>query len=100
MPTPFKIKKNIITHKASKLNTGNNCYSFLVDVNANRIDIKKNIEESFAVKVKAVNTVRFVNKMKKKYTHNGIIFKKTANLKKAYVYLEKGEIISFNNFII
>ncbi len=99
MTIQFKIKKNIITKKASHLNTKNNCYTFLVDTNANRIDIKKNVEESFSVKVKAVNTVGFVNKVKKKYTNNGVIFKKTANLKKAYVYLENGEYLSFDNFI-
>lgn len=99
MPNLFRIKKNIITKKASRLNTENNCYSFVVDAKANRIEIKKNIEKSFSVKVKSVNTVCCIKKVTKKYTNNGVVFRKPANFKKAYVYLEKGEYISFDNFL-
>jgi large subunit ribosomal protein L23 len=99
MPVPFKIKKNLITKKTSNLNVKNNCYSFFVDNSANKIDIKKNIEESFDVKVKSVNTVVVMRKMKKKYTNNGMIVRNVTNMKKAYVYLQQGEHLDFNNFI-
>ena len=40
-------------------------YTFIVDVNANKTEIKKAIEEVFKVKVDKVNTVRVLGKMKR-----------------------------------
>ena len=64
MGSVFSLKKNLITKKIAKLNK-NNCYAFWVDKSANKIQIKKDIEESFSVKVKTIKTICVLSKMKK-----------------------------------
>ena len=58
-------------------------YVFKVAVDANKIEIKKAIEEIFGVKVEKVNTIRMEGKMKRQGVHQG----RTAEVKKAYVKL-------------
>ncbi len=61
--------------------------TFRVDTKANKIDIKKAIEEIFNVKVAAVRTVSYEGKMKRRGRQEG----RRPNWKKAYVTLRKGE---------
>ena len=58
-------------------------YTFRVEMNANKIQIAKAVEEIFGVKVEKVNTVRTIGKMKRQGVHQG----RTAEVKKAYVKL-------------
>jgi len=46
-------------------------YTFIVDINANKIEIKKAIEEIFGVKVEKVNTMRFKRKLRRVDVHVG-----------------------------
>ena len=94
----FSLKKNLITKKVARLNK-NNCYAFWVDKNANKAQIKKDIETSFAVKVKGINTICVMKKMKKKYIDDGVVYQKPSNRKKVYVYLQEGQTLNFENFI-
>lgn len=65
-------------------------YAFKVNRNANKIEIKKAVEERFGVKVADVNTAIVRGKMKRVRTQYG----KTANWKKAYVKLVPGDRIA------
>lgn len=61
--------------------------TFRVDRKAAKPDIKKAVEEIFAVKVAKVRTVQYEGKMKRRGRQEG----RRANWKKAYVTLKKGE---------
>ena len=61
-------------------------YTFEVPVSANKIEIKKAVEEVFGVKVAAVNTMRVEGKVKRMGRYEG----RRASWKKAIVTLAKG----------
>lgn len=60
-------------------------YTFVVAKEANKVQIKKAIEEIFGVSVKRVNTVNVRGKEKRQ----GLTSGKTASFKKAYVQLSE-----------
>ena len=76
------IRKPIITEKSMNA-TAEKKYTFKVDVNANKVEIKKAIEEIFGVKVEKVNTINVLGKFKRMGVHVG----KRADWKKAIVKL-------------
>ncbi|MDD5017020.1 MAG: 50S ribosomal protein L23 [Eubacteriales bacterium] len=61
-------------------------YTFIVDKRANRTEIKKAVEDVFGVKVKKVNTLRQIGKLKRQGYHIG----RRPETKKAFVTLTKG----------
>ncbi len=62
-----------------------NTYTFIVDKNANKIEIRSAVEEIFGVKVDSVHTINSLGKMKRQGAHMG----RRASTKKAYVKLTK-----------
>ncbi len=91
--------KPIITEKATKQTESENRFTFFVDVNANKIQIKKAIELQYGVSVLNVNTVVVRADRATKFTKNGLISAKTNRTKKAFVQLKEGESIDFYNNI-
>ena len=85
------IKKPVLSEKSSGLSEKENKYFFHVGRKANKIDIRKAVEELFRVKVTAVNTVMVRGKKKRVRYHLG----KTPDWKKAVVTLRKGDKIEF-----
>lgn len=77
----------IITEKTHMLKGAGNKVSFRVNVNANKIEIRKAIEEMFKVKVLQVNTITVKGKQKRVGRTEG----KRADWKKAIVTLAPGE---------
>lgn len=65
------IKAPIITEKTSQLIESENTYTFEVDKRANKIEIKKAIEEIFKVDVLRVNTINVKRKFKRMGQHEG-----------------------------
>ena len=61
----------------------NKKYTFEVAKDANKVEIKKAVEEIFGVKVKSVNTVNVNGKLKRQGKTQGY----TSDYKKAYVTL-------------
>jgi len=55
------IKKPVLTEK-SYLGHANGTYTFLVDIKANKTQIKKTFEEIFEVKVSSVRTMNYIKK--------------------------------------
>lgn len=78
------IKRPILTEKSYDHIAGKR-YTFEVDVNAHKTQIKQAIEEIFDVKVASVNTVRNQGKWKRQGRYVG----KTPEVKKAYVTLKE-----------
>lgn len=76
----------VITEKAA-IQAEANVYTFKVAAEANKIEIKKAIEEAFGVKVVKVNTANTKSKTKRVGRYTG----KTKTYKKAYITLADGE---------
>ena len=87
------IIKPIISEKATYLTDLRGQYSFLVDTKANKIQIKKAVEEAYGVKVAEVRTMIYAHKVSSRYTKKGLQVGKTNKLKKAVVELQSGEVL-------
>jgi large subunit ribosomal protein L23 len=89
------LKKPLITEKSQKLQDKAGKYTFIVDKKANKIEIKKSIEQMYGVNVEEVNTLTMPSKPKSKYTKTNIISGRRSSFKKALVKLAEGETIDF-----
>ena len=87
--------KPIITEKMTSLAEKLNRYGFVVEKSANKLQIKKAVEELYAVKVDSVNTQQYVGKVKTRNTTRGIAIGRVNRSKKAFVTLKAGEVIDF-----
>ena len=76
-----------ITEKSTDA-AANGQYTFVVDLNATKIDIKKAIEKIFEVKVLAVNTMRYDGKKRSRRQASGMAVGYTAKWKKAIVTID------------
>ena len=85
--------KPIITEKATLDTELRNCFTFLVNTKANKLEIKKAIETTYGVSVNKVRTINVRPERKTKYTKSGIQQGKTNATKKAIVQLVDGETI-------
>lgn len=81
------IIKSLIHTEKSSIDEPKGKYLFLVSTSANKIQIRRAVEQLYKVKVKAVNTFVSVGKLKRVRYQLG----KTPDLKKAYVTLKEGQ---------
>jgi large subunit ribosomal protein L23 len=86
----YLIKGPIITEKTHTQREAANKLTFRVDLKANKIEIRKAIEDIFKVKVLGVNTIRVRGKKKRMGRTQGW----RPDWKKAVVTLAPGEKIS------
>ncbi|RAR74302.1 50S ribosomal protein L23 [Flavobacterium aciduliphilum] len=93
------IVKPIITEKITKEGEVFNRFGFVVDRNANKVQIKKAVEAAYGVTVVGVNTMNVRPDRTTKYTKSGLISGKTNAYKKAVVQVQEGETIDFYNNI-
>jgi large subunit ribosomal protein L23 len=85
------VKRILLTEKGTRLSEEQNKYLFRVDMNANKVEIKRAVEELFSVRVMAVNTMRRKGKKKRQRTaHYGT----TAAWKRAVVTLHAEDSIN------
>jgi large subunit ribosomal protein L23 len=91
--------KPILTEKQTAISEKfPNRYGFRVVPSANKVEIKKAVEELYGVTVKSVNTINYSGKRKSRYTKTGVIKGKTPAFKKAIITLKEGESIDlFSN---
>ena len=83
------LKKPVLTEKSLTL-LDENKYTFDVDVNANKIEIKNAVEKMFNVKVESVNVMNVRPKTKRVGRYTG----KTNRRRKAIVKLAEGSNIN------
>ena len=88
------LKSPLVTEKVSALNEKGK-YGFIVDINANKVEIKQAVEKMYGVNVAKVNTLRVMGKLKVRFTKAGTLAGRKPNYKKAIVTLAKGEVIDF-----
>lgn len=91
MKQPYEIiRRPLVTEKGTVLQEAANVYCFEVGPTANKIEIKRAVEELFNVKVLAVRTMNVRGKVKR----FGRYYGKRSNWKKAYVRLAEGHSIN------
>ncbi len=84
------IEKILLTEKSTRLSEEENKYLFKVRPDANKLQIKRAVEEMFQVKVTNVNTMNRQGKKKRERTMH---FGRTAGWKRAVVTLAEGDSI-------
>ena len=89
------IIKPIITEKLTVQGEKLNRYGFIVDREANKLQIKAAVEQMYNVTVDFVNTVNYHGKRKSRYTKAGMLKGRTNHYKKAYVTLAGEDKIDF-----
>jgi large subunit ribosomal protein L23 len=87
--------KPIVTEKMTNQGDKFNRYGFIVARSANKLQIKKAVEELYGVIVDSVNTMRYGGKVKTRNTKSGMLVGKTVSTKKAVVTLAEGNKIDF-----
>jgi large subunit ribosomal protein L23 len=83
--------KPLVTEKMTAIMERENKYGFIVDHNANKIEIAKAIKKRFEVDVVAVNTIKYKGKTKTQFTKRGRFTGKTPQFKKAIITLKEGQ---------
>ena len=89
------IRKPVITEKMTDQSEQYNRFAFVVDRKANKIEIKKAVEEMYDVAVDSVRTMVCIGKKRVRGTKSGMIVGKTSTYKKAIVTLTEGDSIDF-----
>ncbi len=91
--------KPIISEKATKDSELKNRYAFFVHPDANKIQIKKEIQGKFGVDVLRVRTLIVAPDVKVKYTKKGLQVGKSNKYKKAMIDVKEGQSIDvFANY--
>jgi len=85
--------KPILTEKANAQQEKLRRFAFRVDRKANKLEIKKAVEEFYGVQVVDVNTVVVPAKNKTRFTKAGFIKGRKPAYKKAMVTVAEGETI-------
>ena len=89
------IKNPVITEKMTNASEKHNRFAFVVDIKANKIEIKKAVEQMYDVTVNSVRTMVCIGKKRVRGTKSGMIVGKTSTYKKAIVTLAEGDSIDF-----
>lgn len=87
--------KPVITEKATADAELNNRFTFVVNPKANKIEIKKAVEDAYGVSVEKVRTMNVRPNRRTRYTRTGIQTGKTNAYKKAIVQVAEGDTIDF-----
>ena len=85
----YKIQGETRTKKAEAK------FGFIVKPEANKLEIKKEVEGKYNVTVIDVNTMRYAGKRQSRYTRKGLVRGQKNAFKKAIVTLKEGDTIDF-----
>lgn len=89
------IIKPVVTEKMNGITEKQNKFGFIVRPEANKLQIKAEVEATYGVKVVGISTMNYAGKNKSRYTKAGLLRGKTNAFKKAVVTLKEGETIDF-----
>ena len=89
------IVKPLVTEKMTGITEKQSQFGFIVRPEANKLQIKAEVEALYGVNVVSVNTMVYAGKNKSRYTKAGLIQGRTNAFKKALVTLKEGETIDF-----
>lgn len=88
--SPYDIVKHLMMTEKSALLREQNKYAFKVDVKSTKLEIASAVEQIYGVKVKSVNILNFLGKLKRQ--GRSPIPGRRASWKKAVVTLSEGSI--------
>ncbi|RVU25870.1 50S ribosomal protein L23 [Sandaracinomonas limnophila] len=88
------IKRPALTEKSQAMQEKGK-YVFVVDNDANKIEIAKEVKKMYGVNVTDVATLRQIGKKKSRSTRTKITTGRTSTFKKAIVTVAAGEVIDF-----
>jgi large subunit ribosomal protein L23 len=83
--------KPLYTEKIARLQESENKYAFAVARDANKIEIRREIEKKFNVKVTGIQTANVIGKVRQQLTKSGRFFGQRPDWKKAVVTLAAGQ---------
>ena len=89
------IIKPILTEKMTIQGEKLNRYGFIVDVRANKLQIRNAVEQLYNVVVTDVNTVNYMGKLKSRYTKAGLLEGRANNIQEGDRRLKDGDKIDF-----
>lgn len=89
------IRQPVVTEKINAASDKLNCYGFIVDSRANKIQIRQAVEKAYGVTVNSVKTMNYYGKKKSRFTKTGAIEGRKIQRKKAIVFLKDGDKIDF-----
>ena len=89
------IIKPLVTEKMTAITEKLNRFGFIVRPEANKLEIKSEIEALYNVTVVDVNTLKYSGKSKSRYTKSGLNYFRTSSYKNAIVTLKEGDTIDF-----
>lgn len=90
------IIKPLVTEKMTKITEKQPTrYGFVVRPEANKLQIKSEVEQQYGVHVVDVNTIKYAGKRSSRYTKAGLIRGQKNAFKKAIVTVKDGETIDF-----
>lgn len=81
------IIRPVVTERSTVMADENDAFTFIVAEDANKIEIKRAVEQLFDVRVRSVNTMRY----RGKWRRVGRTYGKRPSFKKAIVKLVEGE---------
>ena len=85
--------KPVLSEKVNRLSEKYNRYTFIVNRKANKLEIKKAVEEFYGITVEDVNTLNMPSKVKQRNTKAGILTGRKPAKKKAIVTVAEGDTI-------
>lgn len=83
----------VLSEKVNRLSEKFNRYTFIVDRKANKLEIKKAVEEFYGITVEEVNTLTMPSKVKQRNTKAGLLTGRKPAKKKAIVTVAEGDTI-------
>ena len=89
------IVKPVVTEKMNAQADGLRKYGFIVNKKANKVQIKRAVENLYGVTVESVNTMFYAGKRKSRFTKTGVVSGRQNAFKKAVITLREGDIIDF-----
>jgi len=89
------IVKPVVTEKMNAQAEGLKKYGFIVNKKANKVQIKKAVEDLYGVTVESVNTMYYAGKRKSRFTRTGYVAGQRNAFKKAVITLREGDVIDF-----
>ena len=93
MKTSDVLIKPVLSEKVNRLSEKYNRYTFVVNRKANKLEIKKAVEEFYGITVESVNTINVPSKVKQRNTKSGLLTGRKPAKKKAIVTVAEGDTI-------
>ena len=89
------IVRPVVTEKMNAQADSLKKYGFIVNKKANKVQIKKAVENLYGVTVESVNTMFYSGKRKSRFTRTGYVSGRRNAFKKAVITLREGDSIDF-----